>query len=306
MLYIHTVQYSFGGVGEVPRMYFNSVKWCMFENHAGKDRCAANTHSITLKKKAEAPSSSFPAPPARQRRALKLEIPATTEWTEREGTCLGRRNCPFSAWILSSTAPSLSLWSCSEALLSSLFTLLLLLLLLPFPTLQCYPFLLCASMPQRLCEALVFGRGCSACSESTLECRGAPNHVSARPLNTLMFYGWRALPALPLLKGLHPQSCCLWSRRRCHAHWILMTRLWEFTGEDISNSISLFTLDTCPHATEERKQVMEGWKGIQKKKYIQIDLTLFSGRNELWIPESKVWNSKHREDITNSMLYAWS
>lgn len=54
---------------------------------------------MTLKKrgKAEVNSGSFPAPPARQRKALKLEIPATTEWTEREGTCLGRRNCPFSA-----------------------------------------------------------------------------------------------------------------------------------------------------------------------------------------------------------------
>lgn len=37
--------------------------------------------------------------PRRHRKALKLEIPATTERTEREGTCLGRRNCPFSAWM---------------------------------------------------------------------------------------------------------------------------------------------------------------------------------------------------------------
>lgn len=28
----------------------------------------------------------------------KLQIPATTDGTERGGTCLGRRNCPFFAW----------------------------------------------------------------------------------------------------------------------------------------------------------------------------------------------------------------
>ncbi len=53
--------------------------------------------------------------------------------------------------------------------------------------------------------SVLVGQGCSVCDgyESMLECRGAPNHVLAWPLNKLMFYGCRALPVLPLLKGLH-------------------------------------------------------------------------------------------------------
>lgn len=91
-------------------------------------------------------------------------------------------------------------------------SLLLLLFLLASrpPSLQFYPFLLGASMPRLLAElcqhvSVRVGRGCSVCDgyESTLECRGAPNHVLAWPLNKLMFYGCRALPVLPLLKGLH-------------------------------------------------------------------------------------------------------
>lgn len=49
------------------------------------------------------------------------------------------------------------------------------------------------------------GRGCSVCDgyESTLECRGAFNHVLPWPLNKLIFYGCTALPTPYLLKGLH-------------------------------------------------------------------------------------------------------
>lgn len=187
----------------------------MSQKHAGEDRCAADTHSITPEKKVEVNSSSFPAPPAaRQRRALKLEIPATTEWTEREGTCLGRRNCPFSAsmhlftvlyravtfslifFISSSFFPIHS----SSALLSSRSSRSRFI-----PFFSARPCLSCVSM----CVKRLLGRGCSACDESTPECRGAPNHVLAWPLNKLMFYGCRALPALPLLKGLHPLTSCL-------------------------------------------------------------------------------------------------
>lgn len=68
---------------------------CRQRRMCGKHR----KHQTDGEKKGEADvnNGGFPATPARQRRALKLEIPATTEWTKREGTCLGKRNCPFSA-----------------------------------------------------------------------------------------------------------------------------------------------------------------------------------------------------------------
>lgn len=99
--------------------------------HAGQRyMCGNNTDSKTLKRRrGRAVVSQHP--PARQRKALKLEIPATTEWTEREGTCLGRRNCPFSALmhLFTFLYCTLSLLSSLFPLLSSPFTLLLLLFL---------------------------------------------------------------------------------------------------------------------------------------------------------------------------------
>lgn len=99
--------------------------------HAGqRDMCGNNTDSKTLKRRrGRAVLSQHP--PARQRKALKLEIPATTEWTEREGTCLGRRNCPFSALmhLFTFLYCTLSLLSSLFPLLSSPVTLLLLLFL---------------------------------------------------------------------------------------------------------------------------------------------------------------------------------
>lgn len=127
--------------------------------HAGqRDMCGNNTDSKTLKRRrGRAVLSQHP--PARQRKALKLEIPATTEWTEREGTCLGRRNCPFSALMHLFT-----FLYCTLSLLSSLFPLLsspvtlLLLLFLPASSLlqvQFLSFLLSVSMSrllQELCQ----------------------------------------------------------------------------------------------------------------------------------------------------------
>lgn len=37
--------------------------------------------------------------PSRRARVLLLGIPATTERMDTEGTCLGRKNCPFSASV---------------------------------------------------------------------------------------------------------------------------------------------------------------------------------------------------------------
>lgn len=152
--------------------------------------------------------------PARQRKALKLEIPATTEWTEREGTCLGRRNCPFSALIKQFTVLY------RTASLSSFFLIMPNILSMHSSTVvpsysvsSLGPGLSLSSESIHIpasgaalsaCVKHSAGRGCSVCDgdESTLECRGAFNHVLPWPLNKLIFYECTSLPVPILLKGL--------------------------------------------------------------------------------------------------------
>lgn len=126
------------------------------------------TASYWVRKKAAVNSGSFPAPPARQRRALKLEIPATTEWTEREVTCLGRRNCPFSASMHLFTvlyrAVTFSLIFFLAP--SSFFTLLLIRLFFSWaPRSSFIPFFSVRPCLSSMCVKRLVGRGCSACDE---------------------------------------------------------------------------------------------------------------------------------------------
>lgn len=173
----------------------------------------AHTDSSTRRSRAEVNSSGFPAPPARHRRALKLEIPATTEWTEREGTCLGRRNCPFSASMHLFTVLYRAVTFRSSLsrffLVHSLFFFFFYCCFLVRPVFPRSRFI--PSFPMRPCLGVRLGcvsmcwsdGGRSACDGdgSMPECRGAPHHVLARPLNTLMFYGCSALPVPMLLKS---------------------------------------------------------------------------------------------------------
>lgn len=231
--------------------------------HAGQRyMCGNNTDSKTLKRRrGRAVLSQHP--PARQRKALKLEIPATTEWTEREGTCLGRRNCPFSALMHLFT-----FLYCTLSLLSSFF---------PFHSSSAVVSsrFLSSSGPVFIpffsaCPCLGFFRSCvsvsvwSACDayERTPECRGVPNHVLAWPLNKLIFYGCTALPVLLLLKGLHPVPAAfdlvvIRTGSESCAHMCL----WEYT---VVWSISNSGLTLFPVQLRRGKRSIGGWKGIQK------------------------------------------
>lgn len=135
-------------------MYFNSVKW--YHKHLSKTRRQTHTASRWRREgvKAEINSGSFSAPPVRQRKALKLEIPATTEWTEREGTCLGRRNCPFSASMHLFTLPLSRRHFLFFMPLTSSFFSIHSSSTVPsrLPSFQFYPFLTCASISQLVAE----------------------------------------------------------------------------------------------------------------------------------------------------------
>lgn len=130
------------------------------------------------------------------------EIPATTEWTEREGTCLGRRSCPSSAW--KHLFPVLFAVTLSPVRLLSLYTFTLFFFFCFFfasPRCSCYSFLLSMS------RLRVSARVC-VCVRARQDVDALPpyHHVLARPLNKLMFYGCAATPPPtppPLLKGQH-------------------------------------------------------------------------------------------------------
>lgn len=119
------------------------------------------------------------------------EIPATTEWTEREGTCLGRRSCPSSAWkhLFPVLYGAVTL---SPVRLLFLYTFTLFLFFCFFftsPYCSCYSFLL--SMSRLRVSACVC---VCVCARQDVDALPPYHHVLARPLNKLMFYGCTATP----------------------------------------------------------------------------------------------------------------
>lgn len=88
------------------------------------------------------------------------------------------------------------------------------------------------------------------------ECRGAPTHVLAWPLNKLMFYGCTA-PPTHSLKGPAPPPSCLWSARQRYTHWIWKDVLTCVCGNPVSDSGPVCGPDTClcsraEEATDQR------------------------------------------------------
>lgn len=230
--------------------------------------CRNNTYSNTLKRRRGRVVVS-PHPPARQRKALKLEIPATTEWTEREETCLGRRNCPFSTlmhlftflYCTLSLLSSFFLFHSSSALVSSCFLTSLGPVFIPlFATRPCLGFLQsCVSMSVwSVCDGY----------ERTPECRGVPNHVLAWPLNKLIFYGCTALPLLLLLKGLYPIPTAFDLIMICTGFESCSHMcLWEYGVVcSICNSASLCGFDTFPCAAEEYEAIDQRMKRNPEKR----------------------------------------
>lgn len=221
----------------------------------------------TPRKKRRVNSGGFPA---HQRKALKLEIPATTEWTEIEGTCLGRRNCPFSALmhlftVLFCTVTFLFLSSFSFFFFFWLYSVFFLSSFIPF--VSAHPWL--AAVSACVCVWSIWqDGGCSVwwcwMRESTPECRGAPNHVLAWPLNKLIFYGCTALPTL-LLKGQCRSSTSFDLFMICTGCESLC--LWEYSLACISNPTLLHGLDTFLCTTsEEKKQLIERMKRNLEKQ----------------------------------------
>ena len=142
---------------------------------------------------------------------------------------------------------------------------------------------------------------CDGC-ESTLECRGAFNHVLPWPLNKLIFYGCTPLPCRFLLKGLHPipsafDPVIIRNGFKSLAHM----RLWEYTVVWIV-TIWAPHFFLCSWAEETINWRMR--RDTEKSEQVNADVSLTAEKtNERWWIMNKSKHSGTRHNMSWTALF---